>query len=169
MRNTPNIFLKWWLFATLISVGLVALFVSGVLHHVWNYDITKLSFVILGAFCTETLWLGMQCRKWEKHQMISSKWRIKNFKYFERCVESGWFLSDVFLTIGMIGTVIGFITMLAGFSSVDLSDSQSAQDLIINLGSGMSTALYTTLSGLICSLLLKVQCFNMEKLVETDG
>jgi len=68
----------------------------------------------------------------------------------------------------MIGTVIGFITMLAGFANVDLSDSQSAQDLIINLGSGMSTALYTTLSGLICSLLLKVQCFNMEKLLDRD-
>ena len=61
----------------------------------------------------------------------------------------------------MIGTVIGFIAMLGGFINLDIENIETIQDLITELGSGMSTALYTTLTGLISSVLLKIQCFNL--------
>ena len=63
----------------------------------------------------------------------------------------------------MIGTVVGFIMMLGGFFTVDFSDTATLQNLIKDLGSGMSGALYTTLTGLICSALLKVQYFNLNQ------
>jgi biopolymer transport protein ExbB/TolQ len=75
-------------------------------------------------------------------------------------------MSDLFLSIGMVGTVIGFISMLGGFAELDVNNTQTVQDLIKELGLGMSTALYTTLVGLVCSILLKVQYFNISQGIE---
>ena len=66
----------------------------------------------------------------------------------------------------MIGTVFGFIMMLSGFSAVDVSQVQTIQELIKQLGAGMSTALYSTLVGLICSALLKIQYFNLNQAID---
>ena len=46
--------------------------------------------------------------------------------------------------------------MLTGFFDLDFTDAESVQSLIGNLGYGMSTALTTTLVGLVCSLTLTV-------------
>ena len=104
-------------------------------------------------------------------------WRLSKFldrdeteKYLvekiEELMEAGWFASDLCLSIGMVGTVIGFITMMSGFATIDVSDMTTVQDMIKGLGSGMSTALYTTLVGLICSALLKIQYFNLSQAID---
>jgi biopolymer transport protein ExbB/TolQ len=69
------------------------------------------------------------------------------------------------LNLGMIGTIWGFILMLAGFVNVDVSDIKSVQELLTSMSGGMSIALYTTLTGLVCSQILKVQFFNLENAV----
>jgi biopolymer transport protein ExbB/TolQ len=66
----------------------------------------------------------------------------------------------------MIGTVIGFMLMLSGFSSVNFADVSSVQSLIATLSSGMSTSLSTTLVGLTASVILKLQFFGLEKALE---
>ena len=70
--------------------------------------------------------------------------------------------SDVVLSLGMIGTVIGFMVMLSGFKELDISDIQTAQEMLTQLASGMSMALITTAAGLIASVLLKLQFFMLE-------
>ena len=84
----------------------------------------------------------------------------------EHLMEVGWFTSDLCLSIGMMGTVIGFIMMLGGFANIDINDMATVQGLIKGLGVGMSTALYTTLTGLICSALLKIQYFNLSQAID---
>ena len=81
-------------------------------------------------------------------------------------IERGWLWSDIVLSLGMIGTVIGFMMMLAGFIDVDFSDFDSVQDLIMKLSAGMSTSLSTTLVGLISSVILKIQFFSLENIVK---
>ena len=56
--------------------------------------------------------------------------------------------------------------MLSGFSDIDVSKVNTIQDLIKKLGVGMSTALYSTLTGLICSALLKIQYFNLNQAID---
>ena len=71
------------------------------------------------------------------------------------------------LTLGMIGTVAGFIMMLSkGFSGIDIQNTQTMMGLIGQVASGMATALYTTLVGLICSMFTKVQYFNLSHSLE---
>ena len=47
-----------------------------------------------------------------------------------------------------------------------MSDVSTVQGLIKSLGIGMSTALYSTLTGLISSALLKIQYFNLSQAVD---
>ena len=71
------------------------------------------------------------------------------------------FVSDLCLTIGMIGTVAGFIYMLSSsFASIDVSNVSSLQGVLSHMSAGMATALYTTAAGLISSAFLKLQYFN---------
>ena len=75
--------------------------------------------------------------------------------------EVGWFAAGFFTSLGMIGTVIGMIWALKGFIGVNITDVAAIQKLISDMVYGVSTALYTTLVGLICSSLLKLQYFNL--------
>ena len=137
----------------------------GLLGTLWEKDATKLSFVLLGLFSVMSGWCGY--KTWRLSVFIDSK---KTEPYLiekiEHLMEVGWFTSDLCLSIGMMGTVIGFIMMLGGFASVDINDMATVQGLIKGLGVGMSTALYTTLTGLICSALLKIQYFNLSQAID---
>jgi len=54
--------------------------------------------------------------------------------------------------------------MLSGaFANIDLANTATIQTALSKMALGMSTALYTTLMGLICSLTLKIQLVNVEK------
>ena len=69
-----------------------------------------------------------------------------------------WFNVFMGFKPGMIGTVIGFIYMLfAVFSNIDLTDSIKMMSSLGEMAEGMSTALLTTLMGLVSSILIKLQ------------
>ena len=75
----------------------------------------------------------------------------------------GWFISESMLALGMIGTVAGFILMLgSSFEGLDVDDISSLKQTLTEMAIGMSTALYTTLTGLIFSQFTKVQLVNFE-------
>ena len=75
------------------------------------------------------------------------------------------------LTIGMTGTFIGLILMFGeSFNSIDVTNPTSMKNVVTDVASGLSTALYTTLVGLVCSTLLKLQLINLEDGTENyDG
>ena len=137
----------------------------GLLGALWEKDATNLSFVLLGLFAVMSGWCGY--KTWRLSVFIdSNKTEPYLIEKIEHLMEVGWFTSDLCLSIGMMGTVIGFIMMLGGFANIDINDMATVQGLIKGLGVGMSTALYTTLTGLICSALLKIQYFNLSQAID---
>ena len=72
-------------------------------------------------------------------------------------VDNGFFIADILLKLGIVGTVIGFIIMLSSLSTIDEMNLSKMNNLLLSMSSGMKVALYTTLSGLICSILLTIQ------------
>ena len=160
-----TLFLKWWLFITMIIVGFIFAGSQGFLYTLWIEDSTKLSFLLLFIFLQMSIWCGY--KTWTLSKFIDDKKEDKHIvEKIEHLMEVGWFTSDLCLTIGMIGTVAGFIMMLSGFATVDTNDIKTVQVLIKTLGTGMSTALYTTLMGLICNAGLKVQYFNLSQAID---
>lgn len=71
--------------------------------------------------------------------------------------ESGWFVADLMLKLGLLGTVIGFIFMLSAVTGINQVDIRTLQQLMTNMSSGMQVALYTTLAGLTAGMLLGLQ------------
>ena len=69
----------------------------------------------------------------------------------------GWILSDLMIKLGLVGTVIGFVIMLGSVATLEQYDIQTMQDLLRSMSGGMRVALFTTLTGLSCGLLLGLQ------------
>ena len=71
--------------------------------------------------------------------------------------ETGWFIADLMIRLGLLGTVIGFIFMLGSVANVSSVDIHALQQLLTNMSGGMRIALYTTLTGLGAGMLLGLQ------------
>lgn len=77
--------------------------------------------------------------------------------------EIGWFLSDVMIKLGLLGTIIGFILMLGSVADTSSLDANTMQKVLKQMSSGMGTALFTTLAGLLSSVLMAAQFQMLER------
>jgi hypothetical protein len=67
------------------------------------------------------------------------------------------------MSIGMVGTLIGFLIVLTTtFTDIDTTSAAAMKEVIGTLASGMGIALMTSLMGLITSIILKLQLVLME-------
>jgi len=155
-ENSP--FLRWWLIFVSLCLGSIAAYYFDLFQLVHESDFTKISFLIYFLFVIYTVFIGSITQKAGK---ILKK---EEFEVLCRKNEHGWFVADILLSLGMIGTVVGFIFMLStSFSGMSADNVKSLQAALSNMGAGMSTALYTTAAGLVCSLGLKLQLFNLSQ------
>lgn len=72
-------------------------------------------------------------------------------------VDLGWFLVDLAVRLGLLGTIIGFILIFTSLSRVSIDGADGLQELLVAMSGGMGTALLTTLSGLIAATFLSLQ------------
>ncbi len=69
----------------------------------------------------------------------------------------GNFASDSLMKLGLLGTIIGFIMMLAPIAGLDAANQVALKSSMSLMSDGMAVAMYTTLTGLVGSILVKVQ------------
>ena len=74
----------------------------------------------------------------------------------------GGFASDTLMKLGLLGTIIGFIIMLAPIAGLDASDKSMMKSSMGLMSDGMAVAMYTTLAGLVGSILLKIQYYMLD-------
>ena len=143
--------LKWWLVFCLTLLGFGTLYYFNMHSQLYHADVTKLSFLIIIIFMFTSVWIGRKTYDLESTSVIDDK------------IDVGWFIAESCLALGMVGTVTGFLYMLGtAFENIDITDATTLQDALASMAKGMSTALYTTLTGLIASLIIKVQLVNYE-------
>ena len=143
--------LKWWLIFCLTLLGFGTLYYFNMHSQLYYADVTKLSFLIIIIFMFTSVWIGRNTYDLETTSVIDEK------------IDVGWFIAESCLALGMVGTVTGFLYMLGtAFENIDITDTTTLQDALASMAKGMSTALYTTLTGLIASLIIKVQLVNYE-------
>ncbi len=75
----------------------------------------------------------------------------------------GSFASDSLMKLGLLGTIVGFIMMLAPIAGLDAADKASVRSSMGMMSDGMAVAMYTTLSGLIGSILIKCQYYMLDE------
>ena len=144
-------FLRWWL---LFCISIAAAYVThtfGFTQALLDNDMTRLSFVIIILYFGSSIFVGYETFRKNKGASVINGTNI------------GWFITELLLALGMIGTVIGFILMLgSSFETLNVQDTSSVKTALTDMALGMSTALYTTLVGIVCSQALKVQLVNVE-------
>ncbi|MEC7831257.1 MAG: MotA/TolQ/ExbB proton channel family protein [Pseudomonadota bacterium] len=69
----------------------------------------------------------------------------------------GWMAADISLKLGLLGTVIGFILMLQPISELNNTSPEELKIALSSMSSGMAVALFTTLTGLVSSILIRLQ------------
>lgn len=75
----------------------------------------------------------------------------------------GAFASDTLMKLGLVGTIIGFIMMLAPIAGLDPSDRGAIKSSMGLMSDGMAVAMYTTLAGLSASILLRMQYYMLDE------
>ncbi len=157
-------FINWWIIFVLLVFVSALSYVLGFVDLIIRVDVTKLSiviYVLLIIFSVKTGNDSYKLYKFTKNNCIGS------ISDIERSQDITWFVSDLMLTLGMLGTIIGYIYMIhVGFSSIDPSSVSSMMESLKIMAVGWGTALYTTAIGLVSSLILKIQLFNITKLIE---
>jgi hypothetical protein len=69
----------------------------------------------------------------------------------------GYVVADLMLKLGLLGTVIGFIFMLGSLVDLNSIDISVMQRLLAQMSGGMKVALFTTLTGMSCGVLLNIK------------
>ena len=147
-------FWKWWTTIVLVVLGfLTSEFYLSVIDFFIEVDQTRISLLISSIFLMVNIVLGY----YSYHLQFSKK------KIEEQNLQSLWFFSDVVMSIGMVGTLIGFLVVLTTvFADIDTSSADAMKQVIGNLANGMGIALTTSLCGLISSIIIKFQLIVLE-------
>lgn len=69
----------------------------------------------------------------------------------------GAFASDLVMKLGLFGTIVGFIMMLAPIAGLNGEDQAAIKSSMALMSAGMAVAMYTTLAGLVGSILIKIE------------
>ena len=113
----------WYTFITLLVMLFQIGWSFGFISQAYEYDVTKISFLIVLIFVWKTIDCGVLLyKKTSTDEKLSGE-----------SINSGWFWSDVVLSLGMIGTVVGFMIMLSSFGEVNFDDVENSKKLISDL------------------------------------
>ena len=77
-------------------------------------------------------------------------------------MQFGAFAGDALLKLGLLGTIVGFILMLLPLATLDNFDATSMKSSMKVMSGGMAVAMYTTLAGLVGSILVKAQYYILD-------
>jgi len=150
-RGEMKSVLKWWLIFCITLLGLCTCIYFNIHKDLYAADVTRLSFLIISIFICTSVWIG------------SKTYKVGIRQDYDQKSDVGWFISESCLALGMVGTVTGFLIMLGtAFENVDVTNAATLQQALSDMATGMSTALWTTLVGLVSSLIIKVQLVNFE-------
>jgi hypothetical protein len=190
-RYTP--LYGWLLLFGLLLFGTFLLWHYELLQQLREHDQTRLSIIILVLFALTTLYLGWCALRLSRENSLAEQaepdtggWAADHLRLVKQLQESGgdlaqepllarlveqvhsghgsgWFISDLLLRLGLIGTVIGFVMMLGSVYSLEGEGAYALKQLLGEMGGGMQVALYTTLTGLGSAILLSIQCHWLDR------
>jgi len=145
-------FIAWWVSILLIATGLFWAGYFGLVQKVWETDVTMITTLIALIFIVVNLPLG-----WASYKLSDPSYKVLHRGKLDRLLDTCWFTSEQLMALGMLGTVIGLIHMLAAnFIGVG---GDGMQGMLSEMWKAMGLALYTNAVGLICSIVLKVQVY----------
>lgn len=159
--------LKWWLLQSVVILASLYCYHLGLFHLLWIADLSKISWGILVIFSAVSIFIGYMTRKAEVAVRTGTEACEEFAKDFGTFIPPCRFSAELMAELGMLGTVIGFILTLGpAFEGFDVA--KVGAEMIVKMALGMSTALVTTLVGMVCSMLTRMQLVNMEMVLDAE-
>jgi hypothetical protein len=149
MKNMTT-FTKWFLFNAVALTFLFFAEAKGAISLMVKNDISYLTLVIMALYVLMSGMIGRLCCLADK---INEKKREEAALHLTKRAEVGWFAAEHFFSIGLLGTVFG----LCVATSTSLNEGTEIGDIVSGLKVGLNTAFYTTICGIVFSLLLQIQ------------
>ena len=174
--------LRSLLLLVLIIFGLWILDERGLIAVVIEGDKSQISKVIAGLWIVSSIyWLYLskiiseERNSFENMEFNNKKLLVSRFfnsleknenkdvlinafeSEFEKKISYWVIASDIALKLGLLGTIIGFILMLKPIADLNSTSPENLKIALSSMSSGMAVALYTTLTGLIISTLIRIQ------------
>jgi len=165
--SLPYVFgLYWWLVVLVFTFGVYVAWHLGFLELMFVRDkshLTKVISILTIGASTHAAW-NIVRRGQELERLQSSNHRLTDENELavladrlRAPVETGWFLVDLAVRLGLAGTIIGFILIFGSLSGEKIVGEDALRELLVSMSGGMGTALFTTLSGLIAATFLSMQ------------
>jgi len=150
-------FWKWWTTVVIVAVlCAIAEYYINISNYLLVQDGTKISLLILTILMACSISVGRHAYNLQFKETAPKK----------SSIEPLWYFSDAVLSIGMVGTLVGFLIVLTStFTSIEGYTPEELKTVIGELASGMGIALITSLTGLLSSIILKFQLV----LLDSDG
>jgi hypothetical protein len=150
---SKNVFLTWVLAsALLVTAGFWAVY-AGIAGDVWRTDQTHVTSLIGLVFVLVWLKLGSLARQVDAWSVQIGALSV--LKRLKRETRVGFFYGIYCFSLGIIGTVVGFIIMLKATFSGNVSDPAVQATLLPTVGTHYATALYCTAAGIISGCILQ--------------
>ena len=137
--------LRWWASICSITAVFAGMYFFGIWEYLWGADVSKISFAVIVLFSFVIIQVGRWTAKLHGQKRVTPLEADRWLAPYE------W-AASVMERAGLAGTVVGFIYMFAfAFVGIDPNDVSTVKAGIEIITVGMSTALLTTLVGIICS------------------
>ncbi len=145
-------FTKWFLFNAMALTAIFFAQTKGAISLMVQNDVSHLTIVIMILYVAVSAFIGNLCYLADraKERTIGG---IDKKSNLSRRAEVGWFAAEHFFSLGLLGTVFG----LCVATSTSLNEGTEISDIVSGLKTGLNTAFYTTICGIVFSLLLQVQ------------
>jgi hypothetical protein len=161
MKNKTT-FTKWFLLNAVVLTGVFFAETQGAISLIVKNDISRISIVIMALYVIISAMVGRLCYLSDK---INLKNKEKAKDYLAKRSEIGWFAAEHFFSLGLLGTVFGLCVATA----TNLDENAQVSAIVAGLKTGLNTAFYTTICGIVFSLPLQVQLMILKSKLDDDS
>ena len=145
-------FTKWFLLNAVMFTGIFFEETRGGVSLMVKSDVSYLTIVIMTLYVAVSGMVGRLCYLADKIESSKIKAIDERAKLLKKA-EVGWFAAEHFFSLGLLGTVFG----LCVATSTSLNEGTEISDIVSGLKTGLNTAFYTTICGIVFSLPLQAQ------------
>ena len=145
-----NTFTKWFLLNAVMVTAIFFAETKGAISLMVSSDVSYLTIVIMTLYVVISGVVGRLCYLADR----VDKNKVENdAELLSRKAEVGWFAAEHFFSLGLLGTVFGLCVATA----TNLDEGASVSNIVSGLKTGLNTAFYTTICGIVFSLPLQAQ------------
>ena len=151
-------FIKWFLLNAIFLTAIFFAETKGAISLMVKSDISYLTIVIMTLYAMVSIMVGRLCYLADRLETADcgcgddQPIEANRQRLFARS-DVGWFAAEHFFSLGLLGTVFG----LCVATSTSLTEGSEISGIVAGLKTGLNTAFYTTICGIVFSLPLQVQ------------